>query len=297
MQRTQESTLTDGSHSQRSFALRHAVQARRRGAVGSHLIPSLSQRSQTLAPAPIGLVSEQLHLALRQALQARRSASIICVPALTTIRRGTGSEGVSFSKPTTGAPMATHVMRGVSPVLPPPVFQSAGSILTRTGAGGAGGAGAEAAAAGAGGRGWRVEAEDAPAFFCASYSHTQKSSSHVLKSPEHEEEEGILVRSVAAVGFALPTEQSGAEYSNERSCVQPTVVRAFRSRVQCRLTAGIPTILLEQKVLGQPFSKDNSTSIVIHTTCTRTYTYQKHSPWNIHVAFCIHVIQYNTVLI
>jgi len=42
--------------------------------------------------------------------------------------------------------------------------------------------------------------------------------------------------------------------------------------VQCRLTAGIPTILLEQKVLGQPFSKDNSTSIVIHTTCTRTYT-------------------------
>ena len=34
--------------------------------------------------------------------------------------------------------------------------------------------------------------------------------------------------------------------------------------VQCRLTAGIPTILLEQKVLGQ----DNSTSIVIHTTCT-----------------------------
>ena len=48
----------------------------------------------------------------------------------------------------------------------------------------------------------------------------------------------------------------------------------FRSSctVQCRLTAGIPTILLEQKVLGQPFSKDNSTSIVIHTTCTRTYT-------------------------
>ena len=42
--------------------------------------------------------------------------------------------------------------------------------------------------------------------------------------------------------------------------------------IQCRLTAGIPTILLEQKVLGQPFSKDNSTSIVIHTTCTRTYT-------------------------
>eukprot|EP01043_Picozoa_sp_COSAG02_P042608 COSAG02_NODE_3634_length_6446_cov_3.541201_7_plen_266_part_00 len=29
--------------------------------------------------------------------------------------------------------------------------------------------------------------------------------------------------------------------------------------LQCRLTAGIPTILLEQKVLAQPFSKDNST--------------------------------------
>eukprot|EP01043_Picozoa_sp_COSAG02_P017728 COSAG02_NODE_810_length_16920_cov_466.145286_6_plen_112_part_00 len=45
--------------------------------------------------------------------------------------------------------------------------------------------------------------------------------------------------------------------------------------LQCRLTAGIPTILLEQKVLGQPFSKDNSTSIVhvIHTTCTSELIY------------------------
>eukprot|EP01043_Picozoa_sp_COSAG02_P076797 COSAG02_NODE_16495_length_1079_cov_0.988776_1_plen_53_part_10 len=45
------------------------------------------------------------------------------------------------------------------------------------------------------------------------------------------------------------------EFLRVRVCIAPSV--------QCRLTAGIPTILLEQKVLGQPFSKDNSTSIVI----------------------------------
>ena len=41
---------------------------------------------------------------------------------------------------------------------------------------------------------------------------------------------------------------------------QPNIGTREQETVQCRLTAGIPTILLEQKVLGQPFSKDNSTS-------------------------------------
>jgi hypothetical protein len=65
------------SHRHFSFALRHDAHARRRGAVGSQAMRSRVHLAQLVSGGPAlrsaGFVSEQLHLAFWQALQARRS--------------------------------------------------------------------------------------------------------------------------------------------------------------------------------------------------------------------------------